>query len=88
MCSLDFTKRHFFTGPPTQELVDRMTALYKQGRTDVRSMIPVLNGLDKVCKDLLLASFRSQGEAGVSILFYAFRICNFLSDGGIKNIGQ
>lgn len=34
---------------PTQELVDRVSTLYEQGRTDVRSLIPVLNGLDKVC---------------------------------------
>ncbi|VDM95214.1 unnamed protein product [Onchocerca ochengi] len=34
--------------PPTQDLVNRITALYEQGRTDVRSMIPVLSGLDKV----------------------------------------
>ncbi|VDO26705.1 unnamed protein product [Onchocerca flexuosa] len=33
--------------PPTQDLVNRITALYEQGRTDVRSMIPVLSGLDK-----------------------------------------
>ncbi|KHN82354.1 Symplekin [Toxocara canis] len=33
--------------PPTQELVDRVSALYDQGRTDVRSLIPVVNGLDK-----------------------------------------
>uniref|UniRef100_A0A914ZJU9 Symplekin n=2 Tax=Parascaris univalens TaxID=6257 RepID=A0A914ZJU9_PARUN len=32
---------------PTQELVDRVRTLYEQGRTDVRSLIPVLNGLDK-----------------------------------------
>lgn len=38
--------------PPTQDLVNRITALYEQGRTDVRSMIPVLSGLDKVV-DLL-----------------------------------
>ncbi|KAM3716869.1 Symplekin [Dirofilaria immitis] len=33
--------------PPTQDLVNKITALYQQGRTDVRSMIPVLSGLDK-----------------------------------------
>lgn len=34
--------------PPTLDLVNRISALYEQGRTDVRSMIPVLTGLDKV----------------------------------------
>ncbi|MFH4977060.1 hypothetical protein AB6A40_003769 [Gnathostoma spinigerum] len=33
--------------PPTPILVERIKGLYDQGRTDVRSLIPVLNGLDK-----------------------------------------
>ncbi|VDD86123.1 unnamed protein product [Enterobius vermicularis] len=36
-----------FRNPPTHELVERIIALYNQGRTDVRSMIPVLSGLEK-----------------------------------------
>uniref|UniRef100_A0A183EUV6 Symplekin_C domain-containing protein n=1 Tax=Gongylonema pulchrum TaxID=637853 RepID=A0A183EUV6_9BILA len=33
--------------PPTRELVYRTSKLYAKGRTDVRTMIPVLTGLDK-----------------------------------------
>lgn len=42
---------------PTKELVDRVTALYEQGRTDVRSLIPVLTGLEKEQINDILAKF-------------------------------
>ena len=37
----------FLTDPPTPELVERVKELYQKRVSDVRFLIPVLNGLDK-----------------------------------------
>ncbi|VDM95136.1 unnamed protein product [Thelazia callipaeda] len=57
--------------PPTQDLVNKITALYDQGRTDVRSMIPVLSGLDKdqILKILPKFVLTPVNQKSVSVVF-------------------
>uniref|UniRef100_A0A158R605 DUF3453 domain-containing protein n=1 Tax=Syphacia muris TaxID=451379 RepID=A0A158R605_9BILA len=58
--------------PPTYELVGRISALYNQGRTDVRSMIPVLSGLEKdqILKILPNFILNAVNQKSVPIVFH------------------
>ncbi len=46
---LTFVDCFVFTVPPSPELVERVRDLYHKRVPDVRFLIPVINGLEKVC---------------------------------------
>ena len=45
-----FTHESFLLAPPSRDLVEKVRDLYQKRVSDVRFLIPVLTGLEKVCR--------------------------------------
>jgi symplekin len=49
-----FFYKFFFLAPPSRDLVEKVRDLYHKRVSDVRFLIPVLTGLEKVCHLFIL----------------------------------